>query len=289
MRPYAFLLVASQRMDPISILILGVAGVVGGFVAGLLGVGGGIIFAPVLFFFYDATGVDPDLIAPLTLGTSLLCTLVTALAGTWTHRGDGLIGRRVALVVGAFSAAAVVAMTLFVTTQPWYSGRVFQIVLAVILLLAVYRMVTGKRPKPTPGWRDRLRTGTPFLAATGTLAGAVASAAGVGGGIVLVPAYNQLLRLPLKTATATSLATIILISLSGVVMYALTGLGATTLPTSIGFVDVGHAVWLALPALVTARWGVKTAERVNVRLIRYGFAVLAVLVAVRLLWRAVGG
>ena len=275
-------------MDPINILILGVAGVVGGFVAGLLGVGGGILFAPVLFFFYSATGVDPALVAPLTLGTSLVCTLVTALAGTFTHRKDGLIRWRVALVVGAFSAAAVAAMTLFVTTQPWYSARVFQIVLATILVAAVYRMVTGKRPKKTPGWRDRLRTGTPFLAATGAVAGSVASAAGVGGGIVLVPAYNQLLRLPLKTATATSLATIILISLSGVAMYTLTGLGEATLSTAVGYVDFGHAVWLALPALVTARWGVKAAERANVRLIRFCFAALAVLVALRLLWRAFG-
>jgi len=263
-------------MDPVNILILGAAGVVGGFVAGLLGVGGGIIFAPVLFFFYSATGVDPDLVAPLTLGTSLLCTLVTALAGTITHRGAGLIGRRV------------IAMTLFVTTQPWYSGRVFQIVLAAILLLAVYRMVTGKRPKRTSGWRDRLRTGTPFLALTGAAAGSVASAAGVGGGIVLVPAYNQLLRLPLKTATATSLATIILISLSGVVMYVVTGLGTETLPTSVGYVDFGQAVWMVVPALLTARLGVKAAERVNVKLIRYSFAGLAVLVAGRLLWRAFG-
>ncbi|MEM1043416.1 MAG: sulfite exporter TauE/SafE family protein [Bacteroidota bacterium] len=276
-------------MDPVNILILGAAGVAGGFVAGLLGVGGGIIFAPVLFFFYSARGVDPDLIAPLTLGTSLFCTLVTALAGTATHWGAGLIGRRVAVVVGAFSAAAVVGMTLFVTTQPWYSGRVFQIVLAAILLGAVYRMVTGKRPKKTSGWRDRLRTGTPFLAATGAAAGSVASAAGVGGGIVLVPAYNQLLRLPLKTATATSLATIILISFSGVAMYAATGLAVETPPTALGYVDFGQAVWMVLPALVTARLGVKTAERVNVRLIRFSFAGLAVLVAGRLLWRAFGG
>lgn len=286
--PYLFSC-TSERMDPVNILILGAAGVVGGFVAGLLGVGGGIIFAPVLFFFYSATGVALDLIAPLTLGTSLFCTLVTALAGTWTHRGDGLIRQRVALVVGAFSAAAVVAMTLFVTTQPWYSGRVFQIVLAVILLLAVYRMVTGKRPQRTSGWRDRLRTDTPFLAATGAAAGAVASAAGVGGGIVLVPVYNQLLRLPLKSATATSLATIILVSLSGVVMYVVTGLGAETLPTALGYVDFGHAVWMVVPALLTARLGVKTADRVNVRLIRFCFAGLAVLVAGRLLWRAFGG
>ena len=274
-------------MDPLHIAILVGAGLVGGFVAGLIGVGGGIIFAPVLFFYYSATGLAPELVPPMTLGTSLFCTLVAAASGTLTQEAE--VQRRVALIVGACSAVAVLAMTTLVTTRPWYSARVFQVVLAAILLVAVVRMVGGRRPKQRPGWRDRLRTGVPFLAATGAAAGSVAAAAGVGGGIVLVPAYNQLLRLPLKRATATSLATIVIISLSGVVTYAVAGLGAATPGTALGYVDVGRAVWLAVPTVVTARWGVKAAARVNVRVIRWTFSAFATFVALRLVWRALIG
>jgi uncharacterized membrane protein YfcA len=131
------------------------------------------------------------------------------------------------------------------------------------------------------------RVPVPRLAAAGAAAGAVASAAGVGGGIVLVPVYNQLLRLELKEAAATSMATIVLISLSGVVVYALSGLGAGTPGTAVGYVDFGRAVWLAGPAILTARLGVKVAARVNVQAIRWGFAALATIVALRLIWRAV--
>ena len=279
-------------MDPVNILILGTAGLVGGFVAGLLGVGGGIIFAPVLLFFYQATGVPADLVVPLTAGSSLFCTLMAALSGTYSQVKLGMVRSRVVWIAGLFAAATVTLTTLFVTTQSWYDQRTFGIVLAVILLLAVVRMLRKRRGgadgAPIEMRDEADRVPVPGLAVAGAAAGTVASAAGVGGGIVLVPVYNQLLRLPLKEAAATSMATIVLISLSGVAIYALSGLGAGTPSTALGYVDFGQAVWLAIPAILTARLGVNVAARVNVLAIRWGFAALATVVALRLIWRALG-
>jgi uncharacterized membrane protein YfcA len=276
-------------MDPVNILILGVAGLAGGFVAGLLGVGGGIIFAPVLLFFYQATGVPAELIVPMTAGSSLFCTLIAALSGTYSQLRLGTVRNRVVRIAGVFAAIGVTGTTLLVTTQPWYNQEVFGLVLAGLLLLAVVRMLRRRKKHGEPiVMRDGdERVPVPRLAAAGVAAGTVASAAGVGGGIVLVPVYNQLLRLELKEAAATSMATIVLISLSGVVVYMLSGLGAPTPGTAVGYVDYGHAVWLAGPAILTARLGVKVAARVNVRAIRWGFAALATIVAVRLILRAV--
>lgn len=277
-------------MDPLNLLILTAAGLAGGFIAGLLGVGGGIIFAPVLLFFYQATGVPDGLIVPMTAGSSLFCTFVAALSGTYSQLKLGTVRNRVAGIAGAAAAAGVTVTTLFVTTEPWYDKEVFGLVLAGLLLLAVVRMLRARRSGGAPvamrGEDDRVPV--PGLAAAGAAAGAVASAAGVGGGIVLVPVYNQLLRLELKEAAATSMATIVLISFSGVVVYVLSGLGAGTPGTAVGYVDFGRAVWLAGPAILTARLGVKVAARVNVQAIRWGFAALATLVALRLIWRAVG-
>ncbi len=277
-------------MDPVNILILGTAGLVGGFVAGLLGVGGGIIFAPVLLFFYQATGVPADLVVPLTAGSSLFCTLMAALSGTYSQIKLGMVRSQVVWIAGFFAALAVTLTTLFVTTQPWYDQATFGLVLAAILLLAVVRMLRKRTAgdEPVAMQAEAHRVPVPALAAAGAAAGTVASAAGVGGGIVMVPVYNQLLRLPLKEAAATSMATIVLISLSGVAIYVLSGLGAGTPPTALGYVDFGQAVWLALPAILTARLGVKVASRVNVLAIRWGFAALATVVALRLIWRALG-
>lgn len=273
-------------MEPLHIVILVAAGLGGGFIAGLLGVGGGIIFSPVLLFFYQAVGVADEVIVPMTAGSSLFCTLVAAASGTVSQAKLGMVRGRIVWIAGVFAALAVTAVTVFVTTQPWYDQTVFGVVLAVVLLLAVARMLRAKTGADLDARGEADRVPVPLLALTGAGAGAVASAAGVGGGIVMVPVYNQFLRLRLKAASATSMATIVLISLSGVVVYALRGLGADTPPTAVGYVDVGRAIWLAVPALLTARFGVQVAARVNTKVIRWAFAALATAVAVRLLWRA---
>lgn len=271
------------------LLLLG-AGLCAGYIAGLVGVGGGIIFAPMLLFYYESVGVAAEVIPSLTIGTSLFCTLIASLSSAWFHHRRGAVEWPVMRAVGLASAVAIVLMTHFVTTQPWYTKDVFQVLFALLLLLVILRMV--RRKEGTPG------TATPQaeanwswgkLGGIGTAAGVVAAAAGVGGGVVLVPAYHSLLHLPIHRAVATSSATILLIALFGILSYVWTGWGVAAVPsTAIGYVDVGRALFLAVPSVFTARLGVWTAHRANTRALQIGFAVLAVVVAGRLLWGALG-
>lgn len=310
-------------------LLLG-AGLTAGFVAGLIGVGGGVIFAPVLFFYYQSIGVPPEIIAPLTIGSSLFCTLLAAVSSAWTQYRRNAVIVRMALTVGAFSALAVFLLTRFVTTQPWYDGAAFQAVFSLVLLFVVGRMVFRKGESEAAGEEgvrdtsgypgdgtsavdDEIelategsggvlsaddvredavaaadRQGWPSLAAAGTVAGAVSAAAGVGGGVVLVPAYSQFMRMPMRIATGTSSATIVLISLVGVIHYAVLGAGETTYFGAVGYVDAVRALLLAVPSLLTANLGVRAAHRINQRALRLSFAAIAGVVAVRLLYEAVG-
>ena len=199
-------------MDIVHLVILVAAGLSGGFVAGLFGVGGGIVFAPVLFFYYQQIGVSPEALAPLTIGSSLFCTMITAAASARVQYGKKAVVSRVAVIVGLFSAAIVLVMTRWITTRPWYDGEAFQIVFSIVLLALVVRMVVRFESEPEKDVFDPQRLGGGMLAGTGTAAGAIASAAGVGGGVVLVPAYNHFLRLPMHIATGTSSATIVFIS-----------------------------------------------------------------------------
>jgi uncharacterized membrane protein YfcA len=184
----------------------------------------------------------------------------------------------------AKSAAAVLLTTMFVTTQPWYNQQVFGVAFSTVLFDVALHMLTDssgiKVPADEPGSVRRYRTGT--LATVGSVAGIVASAVGVGGGVVLVPAYNRFLRLPIHRSIGTSSATIIVIASFGVASYVAGGLGEQATSLSIGFVDPLHAAYLSIPAAVTARLGVWTAHRVNQRRLRQGFAVFAILVAVRI-------
>ncbi len=276
-------------MDVVHVVLLVAAGLGGGFVAGLFGVGGGIVFAPVLFFYYQQIGVSPETLAPLTIGSSLFCTMITAVASAWVQYGKKAVVTRVAVIVGLFSAAIVLIMTRWITTRPWYDGEAFQIVFSIVLLTLVVRMLVRFESEPEQGVFDPRRLRGRMLAGTGTAAGAIASAAGVGGGVVLVPAYNHFLRLPMHIATGTSSATIVFISLAGVLAYGWLGQEANTPELTLGYVDAVRGLFLAGPATLTARLGVRTAHRLNQRMLQLLFAALAGVIALRLLWDVVAG
>lgn len=275
-------------MDPLHIILLLGTGVAGGFLAGLVGIGGGVIFSPVLFFYYSAIGTDPAIVTPLTLGSSLFCTLLAAASGAHRQWHLGNVQARIAAVVGAFAAAAVAAVTFLVTTRPWYTAAVFQGVLGVVLLAVVWRMLFPGSAGSADGAGHPQRRPLAALAGSGVLAGAVASAAGVGGGIVMVPMFNQLLKLRLKLAAATSMAAIVIIAGTGVLSYLIAGLGAATPATAVGYVDFGVGAVLGVPAVLGARLGVRVAHRSDVRVVRYAFSLLAAVIALRLLLAATG-
>lgn len=274
----------------VQLLTLLGAGLAAGFVAGLVGVGGGIVFTPVLLVYFQQLGLSPVLVPKLTIGTSLLCTGVAAVASTRYQLRRGAVARRTARWVGASSALAVFLMTLLVTTRPWYDAAVFQIVFAAVLLIVALRMAVAPSAKSAAAGPAPLRVPQrgPALFGVGSVAGVVATAAGVGGGIVLVPAYARLLRMPIRRAVGTSSATIVLISLAGIASYAALGWHAEGPATAVGYVDA-RGLLLAVPAVFTARLGVWAAHRIPTRPLQWAFAALAAFVALRLLYNALPG
>ena len=265
------------------LFVLILVGAAGGFVAGLVGVGGGVIFGPALFFTFAAAGVEDPILTPLTLGSSLLCTFAASASGTVAQLREGAVDRRTALVSGAFAALAVVVAGRFVATQPWYDKNAFQVLLAVLLGVVVVRML-GQSDRAEVLEAPPAQRGTSALAGIGAAAGSLAALAGIGGGVVLVPLFNAVVRLPMRVASGTSTAAITLITAVGVATYVILGLNQPVPDGALGFVDLRGAAALALPAIVTARLGVATAHRVNVRAIRLSFAAVAAVVAVRLVW-----
>ncbi len=267
----------------IFILIGGFAG----FIAGLVGVGGGVIFAPVLLFAYQTLGMPDSQITQVTIATSLLCTVFASGGGSYRHFKSGNVIPKLALLVGLFSIVAITLTTSLITTQPWYDKDVFRMVFGAMLVIVALRMLPSKKEPPAvDGGSDTSSDKRPWytLAGIGGIAGFVSSAAGVGGGVVLVPSYNKLLKYPILKSVGSSTATITIITTTGVLNYIYQGYQAPELFGPLGFVDYKTGLLLAIPAIFTSQWGALVASKMDRAKLRLGFSLLAAIVAVRMIW-----
>lgn len=264
------------------LLLLG-AGAAGGYLAGLVGVGGGIIYGPVLLYYFKATGIQDPLLTPLTLGTSLLCVFLAALSGSVSQRGTGFVDWKAAITTGLVASITTVLTARFLTTQPWYDQRVFQVVLGTLLVWIILRML-WPRKKPSVEVSEETEYNTWLLVGIGLLVGILVAASGIGGGVLMIPLFTGVLKLPLKRAMATSLASILVVSFTGVMTYLFLGMHEPMSIGRLGYVDIYRGLLLGIPALVLARFGVRKAQRVDVRYIRYTFCTVALIVAVKLLY-----
>ncbi len=263
-------------------IILLIVGVLGGLIAGLFGLGGGILFAPVLLFLFQSAGVqDPVL---WTVGTSLLCNFVAAASSSLKHFQMGNSFIREGLLTGLFGIAGTV-IGRFIATSAWYSEREFVIFFMFILVYSIYHFLRNRKPRnmETEG------AGAPMqwyqFVLLGLSSGMLAALAGVGGGLIMVPAMTIFLSFGFRKTVSISSLAIVMITLSGWMQLALlqpAAAGYTGL--HIGFVDLGLSIPLILGSFYAARRGVWLLTVIRLRTLEIAFSVLLILVAGRMLY-----
>jgi uncharacterized protein len=252
-----------------------VTGVAAGVIAGLLGVGGGIIIVPALAFLLAGGDVAAERLMHVAVGTSLACIVVTSISSLLAHHRRGAVdwaifrrlgpGIAFGAVVGAFIAADLHSETL---------AAVF----AIFLLIVAARMVLAGQP---PAGRSLPRD--PALSAWGVGIGTMSALVGIGGGTMTVPllAWSNV---PLHRAVGTSAACGLPIAVAGAAAFVYTGWGLAGLPPG----STGHIYWpaflaVAPVAVATAPLGARLAHSLPVKPLRIAFAVFMVAVALRML------
>lgn len=264
------------------LLLLAVAmlltGVVGGVMAGLFGIGGGIVIVPALDLALAFFDTDPAIRMHVAVATSLATIIPTSISSARAHQQRGAVDLElvrnwaVYVLLGALAGA-------------WLASRVHSDVLAVIF--AVMALLIGiKMLLPLDGTvfaRD-----VPRGAAIKTVPfaiGGISSMMGIGGGTLSVAALT-LMNQPIHRAVGTAALFGLVISLPGTLGFVVTGYGDPRLPPgSLGFVNlVGFALiapstWLAAPL------GAAIAHRLSQRQLSIGFGLFLLLVSLRMLSR----
>lgn len=263
---------------PIGLAML-LSGVVGGLMAGLLGVGGGIVVVPVLDFAFALLGVDPELRLQFAVATSLATIIPTSVSSARSHYGRGAVDldllRRWALVMLTGSAlGALLASRVSSQGLALVFGCVALLVAAKMLFLRDdFRLADAVPAGPAA-----------YLIPFGI--GGVSSMMGIGGGTLGVPTLT-LLNHPVHRAVGTSATFGLVISIPATIGYVITGWqDAGELPGSIGYVNVLGFLLIAPLTTYFAPYGARLAHRLSRQQLSRAFGAFLLIVGTRMLYNA---
>ncbi|NRT58240.1 sulfite exporter TauE/SafE family protein [Sphaerotilus uruguayifluvii] len=252
-----------------------------GFLAGLLGIGGGMLIVPFMTLILSARGVESALAVKMAIATSMATIMFTSVSSVRAHHRRGAVRwdlvRQIApgIVVGGLIAGAGVFSVL--------RGTTLALVFAVFVAFSATQMLRGRQPAAS-----RQMPGPAGSLGAGSLIGFVSGLVGAGGGFISVP-FMTWCNVPMHQAVATSAALGFPIALANTVGYVV---GAWSMPAPLP----GALGWLWLPGLatiacasvLTAPLGARTAHAMNVAQLKRVFALVLYLLALYMGWKALG-
>lgn len=251
-------------------------GLVSGVIAGLLGVGGGLVMVPAMLWAFAAQGFSAEYSIHMALGTSLAVIVPTSIASLRAHHAHGALDWQ---VVRRITPGILLGTLVGGGISAWLPDHGLKLFFVVFLLYAATQMLLGFRPKPT-----QQLPGSAGMSLAGGVIGLISSWVGIGGGTLTVP-FLTWCNIGLHRAIGTSAAIGLPIALSGTCAYMLSGQAAHGLPVwSIGFVYVPALLSIALGSSLTAPLGAKLAHRLPVSRLKKIFAGLLYLLAVRMIY-----
>ncbi len=243
--------------------------------AGLLGIGGGVIIIPVLVFVFGHQGVDHDVIMHVAIGTSLATIVTTSLSSIRVHQRHQAIDWR---LFRAITPGIIIGGMLGAAIAKQLGGTTLQIIFALFMLLVAAQMALSRQPSA-----HRALPGTAGTVIAGVLIGAVATLMGVGGGSMSVP-YMTWCNVDVRRAVATSAAIGLPIAVTGALSYMVSGWNTPHLPPwSVGYVNLPAFVGVVVASTAVAPIGAALTHRIPPLLLRRVFAVLLVVLGIRML------
>jgi hypothetical protein len=249
-------------------------GAVAGLLAGLLGVGGGLVVVPGLAALFAWQGFPADGLMHLAVGTSLAAIVFTATSSALAHHRRGavlwgvVVGMAPGAVVGTLGGAMVAAALSSRHLRVFFGH--FELAVAVYMLVDPPPRTLRGLPGPLP------------RAAVGALIGAISALAGIAGGTLTVP-WLASCRVRMHQAVATSAGLGLPIALAGSLAYALSGTDAVRPDLSLGYVYLPAMVGVAGGSVTFAPLGAHLAHRLSTTGLRRAFAGFLVLVGLRML------
>jgi uncharacterized membrane protein YfcA len=254
------------------ILMLMLCGSISGFLAGLLGIGGGMILVPFMILVFNHLGFSQEVIVHMAIATGMCTILFTTSSAIWAHHKHGSIDWKLvaALSPGMIFGGLIGGSELFEALKTSWLSLFF----AVFIVYTSIQMLLNKKPKA-----GRDLPGALGLFSFGGFAGALASLVGAGGAFITVP-FMLWCNVKPHTAMATSSGLGLPVAAAATLGYMYGSWGNPNLPAgSMGFVYLPAVACIVVVSIFTAPFGAKLARKLDIAQLKRVFGVMLLLLA----------
>ena len=269
-------------LEPSLILELAALGLCTGFLAGLLGVGGGMMIGPFMTLILSHRGISADLSVKMAIATSMATIIFTSISSVRAHHQRGAVRWDIVrgLAPGIAIGGAIASMGIFAILK----GSTLALIFAAFIGFSATQFILDKKPKPG---REMPKTSGQWLA--GGVIGLVSGLVGAGGGFISVP-YMVAHNVVMLNAVATSAALGFPIAVFNAAGYAISGQQASDLPEwSLGYIWLPGLLVIACCSVITAPLGANLAHRLPVAKLKRIFAVILYALASYMLYKGLAG
>ncbi|MBI2257115.1 MAG: sulfite exporter TauE/SafE family protein [Proteobacteria bacterium] len=257
--------------------VLAIAGCGSGFLAGMLGVGGGIVVVPALFHVLGAFDVPLDLRMHIAVGTSLGSIVPTSINSLRAHNKRGAVDWPLFRQWGPWVAIGVVLGSIIASDV---RGATLTLIFAIMSMIVALYLAIGR---PDFHLTDKL-PGTPIRQAICLFIGGVSAMMGIGGGSLSVPTMT-LCSYPIRRAVGTASALGLIIAVPGTLTFIVTGLHEGGLPAgSLGYVNLIAVLALVPSSVIFAPIGAKVAHTIPQIILRRCFAGFLLITSLRMFY-----
>ncbi len=267
-----------MTLEPLLLVELVALGLATGLLAGLLGIGGGMVMVPFLTVILSSRGAAPDLAVKMAIATSMATIIFTSVSSVRAHHKRGAVRWDIVkrLAPGIVLGSLISSMGVFALLK----GSYLAIFFGLFVGFSATQMFIDKKPKPS-----RQMPGTGGQLAAGGFIGFLSGLVGAGGGFVSVP-FMTWCNVSIHNAVATSAALGFPIAVANVAGYIFSGQGVQNLPEgAFGYIWLPALVVIAICSVFMAPIGAKAAHNLPVGKLKKVFATVLYLLSAYMLWK----